>query len=51
MDPARMFTESLILGPELENGQDPSETLATRVCCDAQRGIVIGCNPRVERGT
>src|SRR5262249_47930268 len=26
--PARMFTESLILGPELENGQDPKRT-----CC------------------
>src|SRR5262249_33657626 len=23
LDPARMFTESLILGPELENNQDP----------------------------
>jgi hypothetical protein len=31
---------------------DAQETLAAKICCDAQRGIsdhgVVGCNPRIE---
>jgi hypothetical protein len=34
---------------------DPTETLAAKFCCDAQRGIsysgVLGSNPRAERST
>ena len=30
MDPARMCTESLTPRPELENGQDPTETWAAQ---------------------
>src|SRR5262249_58445972 len=31
--------------PMAPDANDSSETLAARVCCDAQRGIVIGSTP------
>jgi hypothetical protein len=34
LDPARMFTESLILGPELENNQDPKRSFACAKASD-----------------
>jgi len=36
------------LAPYQSYATDPTETLPARVCCDAQRGIVIGCNTPVE---
>src|SRR5258706_7073321 len=44
-----------IHAPRAPSIHEPSETLAARVCCDAQGGIsysaVVGCDPRVERST
>src|SRR5207245_11126976 len=47
--PERFADSQIPLAPRAPPIHDPSETSAARVCCDAQRGIVIGCNPRVER--
>src|SRR6266403_5894129 len=51
--PERFADSQIPLAPRAPSIHDPSETLAARVCCDAQGGIsysaVVGCDPRVER--
>jgi hypothetical protein len=50
MDPARMFKESLTSRPELENSQDPQQTLAGRNLAAQQSrsklGTDCGVTPR-----
>jgi hypothetical protein len=58
LDPARMFTESLTPGPELENDQDPKRSfecvgyLGSRVrrCEKAPGQAKSQCGPRTEHG-